>query len=163
MPRVVVPTESEEQALDQSHRRRKGVLFVVLGLVSLAAVAVGAFATFRARTPKRSADTVFVSAPAWPKGDPRQASPKPLPPLKEWLLQVGAFTNKKDAEALAARLTGLGYPVSVVAPVSAADSLNKVMVSGMVDRTTARRLADSLGRALGRPITIIEPTGIRAK
>jgi cell division protein FtsN len=163
VPRVVVPTESEEQVLGESQRRRKGALFVVLGLVLLGAAAFAAFWTYRARTPTPSADTVFVSAPAWPKGDPRQASPKPLPPLKEWLLQVGAFTNKKDAEALAARLTGVGFPVSVVAPVSAIDSLNKVMVSGMVDRTTARRLADSLGRALGRPITIIEPTGIRAK
>ncbi len=162
MPRVVVPAESEEQAQDQSQRRRKGAV-IILGLLFVVAAVGAALVAYRARAPKPSADTVFVSAPAWPKGDPRPGSPKPLPPLKEWLLQVAAFTNKKDAEALASRLTGVGFPVSVVAPVSATDSLNKVMVSGMVDKATARRLADSLGRALGRPITVIEPTGIRAK
>ena len=71
MPRVVVPTESEEQALGESQRRRKGVLVVVVALVCVAAAAAAAFWTYRARTPKPSADTVFVSAPAWPKGDPR--------------------------------------------------------------------------------------------
>lgn len=161
MPRVVVPNESEERALDLSHRRRKGILLVVL-LACLVAAAAVALTTYRARGPKVSADTVFVSAPAWPKPDGRQAAQKPVAPLKEWLVQVGAFTNKKDAEALATRLAGLGRPVSVVAPVSAADSLSKVIVSGMADRTTARRLADSLGKALGRPVAVIEPTGIRA-
>jgi hypothetical protein len=161
VPRVVVPTESEEQALGHSQRRRKSVV-VALGLVGLIAAAAVALLTVRARGPGASADTVFVSAPAWPKEDPRQAGSKPLPPLKEWLLQVGAFTNRKDAEALAARLTGIGMPVSVVVPVSAADSLTRVMVSGVADRTTARRLADSLGKALGRSVLVIEPTGIKA-
>jgi cell division septation protein DedD len=162
VPRVVVPNESEERALDQSHRRRKGVLLAVV-LVCVVGAAAVALTTYRARGPKVSADTVFVSAPAWPKPDARQAAPRPAAPLKEWLVQVGAFTNKKDAEALAARLEGVGRPVSVVAPISAADSLNKVMVGGMADGTTARRLADSLGRALGRSVSIIEPTGIRAR
>lgn len=135
----------------------------MLALVCVLAAAAFGLRTYRTRAPKVSADTVFVSAPAWPKPEPRPTAPREPSPAKEWRVLVGAFTHKKDAEALAARLEGLDWPVSVVVPVSATDSLNKVVVSGMSEKATARRLADSLGKALGRRVTIIEPTGTRAR
>jgi cell division protein FtsN len=162
VPRVVVPGESEERAADHAQRRQRGLLLALV-LVSVLAAAAFGLKTYRDRVWKRSADTVFVSAPAWPKADVRPVPPRPTSPINEWQVLVGSFANKKDADALAARLAGIGRPVSVIAPVSAGDSLNRVMVGGMADKATARRLADSLGKALARPITIIEPTGTRAK
>jgi cell division septation protein DedD len=134
-----------------------GVL--LLGVVVLAVVAGLAYA--RARTRNVSADTVFVSAPAWPAPSYRKAAPQAPQPAKEWLLQVGAYVDKQDAEALAARLRGLAWPVSIVVPVSATDSLNKVIVSGIGDKATARRVADSLGSALKVRVAILEPMGAR--
>ena len=106
---------------------------------------------------------MFVSAPAWPKTDARPLAPKPTLAVREYLLQLAAYTSKDEAEDLAARLSGLSWPVSVVVPVSATDSLNKVIVSGIADKATARRIADSLGAALRLRVTIIEPTGTRSK
>ena len=48
-------------------------------------------------------------------------------------------------------------------PVSATDSLYKVIVRGISDKAIARRVADSLGTALRLRVTIIEPTGTRSK
>ena len=62
--------------------------------------------------------------------------------------------TRRTAEALAARLTGLAWPVSIVVPVTATDSLNKVILSGFEDKAVARRVADSLGAALS-PVTIM--------
>ena len=162
MPRVVVPTESDERAADLSHRRRKTFLAIVVLLLALAAAAL-ALRAGRVRGRKASADTVVVSAPAWPKTEARPLAPKPTLASREYLLQVAAFTSKAAAEDLASRLAGLSWPVSVVVPVSATDSLNKVIVTGIADKATARRVADSLGTALGVRVTIIEPTGTRSK
>ena len=162
MPRVVVPSESEARAAGHSQRRRKVVAVVLLLAVVVAAAAVGA-KTWRARMQQVNSDTVFVSAPAWPKSEPRQATPRALPADKEFLVVVGAYSDRKEAAALAGRLTGLGRPVSIVVPVSATDSLNKVIVSGIDDRAVARRLADSLSTALRLRVRIIEPTGTRTQ
>jgi cell division septation protein DedD len=163
MPRVVVPTESEERAASHSHRRRK-VIAVVLALLCLAAAGALALKTWRDRARKaNAADTAFVSAPAWPKTEARPLAPKPTLASKEYLLQLAAYTSKLEAEELQARLAGLAWPVSIVVPVSATDSLNKVIVSGIADKATARRVADSLGAALHLRVTIIEPTGTRSK
>ena len=162
MPRVVVPTESEERAADYSQRRRRSAFGVLLLLAFLAAAGVGV-KVWRQRSQRLSGDTVFVSAPAWPKTEPRQAAPKAPHANQEFLIVVGAYTDKRAAEALADRLVDLKWPVSVVEPVSATDSLNKVIVSGIADRSVARRVADSLGSALGMRLTIIEPMGARGK
>jgi hypothetical protein len=162
MPRVVVPTESNERAADISHRRRK----VILGILAMViALASGAYALreWRIRGRKASADTVFVSAPAWPKADPRPLAPKPTLASREYLLQLNAYTRKEAADELASRLDGLEWPVSVVVPVSATDSLYKVIVRGISDKATARVVADSLGAALRLRVTIIEPSGTRSK
>ena len=66
MPRVVVPTESDERAADISHRRRKVILSILAIVIALASAAF-ALRAWRARGQRASADTVFVSAPAWPK------------------------------------------------------------------------------------------------
>ena len=162
MPRVVVPSESEKRAADQLERRRR-VRLAVLAAAGVAAAAALGVNTWREQSRKVSADTVFVSAPAWPKAEPRQASPRGPQPNKEYLLQLGAYASMKDAEALAARLTGLAWPVSIVVPVTATDSLNKVILSGFEDKAVARRVADSLGAALGVQVTIMEPMGTRTK
>lgn len=162
MPRVVVPTESEERASGSSTRRRKAVLSLLVVAGVLAAAGYG-LRTWQGRAPKASADTVFVSAPAWPKPEARPVPPRPTLATKEFILQVGAYADKQDAQAMADRLIGLTWPVSIVVPVSARDSLNKVIVSGISDPATARRVADSLAQALGRKVTIIEPAGTRAK
>lgn len=135
---------------------------LLLFAASAAAVAFG-LKTWRDRTGHVSADTVFVSAPAWPKAEPRAPAPQSPPASKEYLLEVGAFVDKRDAEALADRLTGLSWPVSIVVPVSATDSLNKVIVSGIASAATARRTADSLGSALRLKVTILEPMGARTR
>lgn len=162
MPRVVVPTESEERPSGSSTRRRKAVL-ALLVLAGVLAAAWFGLRTWRSRMPKASADTVFVSAPAWPKPEPRSGPPRPTLATRDYILQVGAYADKQDAQAMADRLLGLTWPVSIVVPVSAKDSLNKVIVSGISDPAIARRVADSLGQALGRKVTIIEPTGTRTK
>lgn len=156
MPRVVVPTESEERAVDYSHRKRR-ISAAIVGLLILVGAGVAGAAYLRTRVPRASADTVFVSAPAWPKPDVPAAPSQASVPTKEFLLQVGAFLNKKDADALAANMAGLRWPVSVVAPVRATDSLHKVIVSGITDRATAKRVADSIGTSLHRRVTILEP------
>ena len=162
MPRVVVPTESDERAADVSHRRRKVVLSILAVVIALGA-AVFALKAWRERGRKASSDTVFVSAPAWPKAEPRPLAPKPTLGSREYLLQLAVFTSKEEAEDLASRLGDLPWPVSVVVPVSATDSLNKVIVRGISDKATERRVADSLGAALRLRVTIIEPTGTRSK
>ena len=162
MPRVVVPTESDERAASISQRRRKIILAIVAVLIALGAAAF-AVKTWRERGRKASADTVFVSAPAWPKAEARPLAPKPTLAAREYMLQLAAYTSKDEADDLASRLAGLSWPVSVVVPVSATDSLNKVIVSGIADKATARRVADSLGTALRLRVTIIEPTGTRSK
>jgi cell division protein FtsN len=163
MPRVVVPTESDERAASQSHRRRKLVAAAV-ALLCLAAVAAFALKTWRDRARKaNAADTAFVSVPAWPRTEARPLAPKPTLAAREYLLQLGTYTSKRDAEELQGRLAGLAWPVSIVVPVSATDSLNKVIVSGIEDKATARHVADSLGAALHLRVTIIEPTGTRSK
>jgi cell division septation protein DedD len=162
VPRVVVPTESEERVADQSHQRKR-TLLTTFGLVVLLIGGAIALTVYRERSTKANADTTFVSAPAWPKAAPKIPSKGATQPTKEWLLQVGAYTNRKRADTLAARLEGLAWPVSVVVPVSATDSLNKVIVSGIMDRATAKRVADSLSGALGRPVQIIEPLTLQAK
>ena len=162
MPRVVVPTESDERAADISHRRRR-VFFSILAIVIALASAAYAVRAWRARGRKPSADTVFVSAPAWPKADTKPLAPKPTLASREYMLQLAAYASKEEADVLANRLDGLSWPVSVVVPVSATDSLYKVIVRGISDRTTARGVADSLGTALRLRVTIIEPTGTRSK
>lgn len=162
MPRVVVPTESDERAASLSHRRRRAVLGLLL-VVAIIAAAVLAFRTWRTRGLKASADTVFVSAPAWPKTDARPLAPKPTLAGREYLLQLAAYTSKVQAQELVNQLNGLSWPVSIVVPVSATDSLNKVIVSGITDKATAKRVADSLGAALRLRVTIIEPTGTRSQ
>jgi cell division septation protein DedD len=162
MPRVVVPSESDERAASISQHRRKVVL-AILAMVIAAGAAALALRAWRARGGRASADTVFVSAPAWPKTEARPLAPKPTLASREYMLQVAAYPSKKAAAELASRLAGLSWPVSVVVPVSAIDSLNKVIVSGISDKATARRVADSLGTALGMQVTIIEPTGTRSK
>lgn len=163
MPRVVVPTESDERAASHSQRRRKMVAAVVALLCFLAAAAF-VLRAWRERARKASAaDTAFVSAPAWPRIEARPLGPKPTLAGKEYLLQLGAYTSKLEAVEMQARLAGLPWPVSIVVPVSATDSLNKVILSGITDKATARRIADSLGAALRLRVTIIEPTGTRSK
>lgn len=163
MPRVVVPTESDERAASHSQRRRR-IIAIVLALLFLLAAAAFGFKAWRDRARRaNAADTSFVSAPAWPKGESRPLAPKPTLAGKEYLLQLAAYPRKADAEELAGKLAGLSWPVSIVVPVSATDSMNKVIVSGIVDRGTARRVADSLGSALNLKVTIIEPIGTRAK
>ena len=162
MPRVVVPTESDERAANVSNRRRRVILSILAVVIALAGAAF-ALKAWRERGRKASSDTVFVSAPAWPKAEPRPLAPKPTLASREYMLQLAAFTSKEEAEALASQLGGLSFPVSVVVPVSASDSLNKVIVRGISDKATARRVADSLGAALRLRVTIIEPTGTRSK
>ena len=162
MPRVVVPNESEERAAGSSNRRRRAVLAALVA-AAVASAAVLGMKALRDRARKASPDTVFVSTPAWPKADPKAAQPKPPLLSQEYLLQVGAYPDRKDAEALADRLEGLAWPVSIVVPVSATDSLHKVIVRGFADRTEMRRVADSLSVALQVQVTIIEPMGTRSK
>ena len=157
MPRVVVPTESEERSVDYSHRKRR-IAFAIVALLVLVGAGLAGAVYFRQRVPRASADTLFVSAPSWPKAEVPPAPTKASVPTKEFLLQVGAFLDKKDADALAARLTGMQWPVSVIAPLRATDSLHKVIVSGITDRATARRVADSIGTSLHRRVTILEPS-----
>jgi len=162
MPRVVVPTESDERAAGISHRRRKVILSILAIVIALASAAF-ALRAWRARGQRASADTVFVSAPAWPKTEARPLAPKPTLAGRDYLLQLAAYPSKEEAEDLATRLNGLSWPVSVVVPVSATDSLYKVIVRGISDKAVARRVADSLGTALRLRVTIIEPTGTRSK
>jgi cell division protein FtsN len=143
-------------------RWRKRVLVLAL-LAGLGAAAVFGLKTWRERGSRLRGDTAFVSVPAWPKPEARPAPPKPTLASKDYLLQVGSFASKDDAEEMAGRLTGLAWPVGVVVPVSANDTLRKVIVRGISDIATARRVADSLGEALQLKVTIIEPTGTRSK
>lgn len=162
MPRVVVPTDSEERPSGSAVRWRKRVL-VLSVLAILAAAAAFALKTWRERSSRLSGDTAFVSVPAWPKPEARPAPPKPTLASKDYLLQVGSYASKADAEEMAGKLIGLAWPVGVVVPVSANDTLRKVIVRGISDMATARRVADSLGAALRVKVTIIEPTGTRSK
>jgi cell division septation protein DedD len=162
MPRVVVPTESDERAADISHRRRKVILGIMAMVIALASAAY-ALRAWRIRGRKASADTVFVSAPAWPKTETKPLAPKPTLAGREYMLQLAAYTSKEEADDLSSRLDGLSWPVSVVVPVSATDSLYKVIVRGISDKATARHVADSLGTAMRLRVTIIEPTGTRSR
>jgi cell division protein FtsN len=161
MPRVVVPTESEERAATHTERRRRTRIVILSILTILAASAIGGLGYYRAHTRKVSADTVFVRAPAWPDQARRQAVARPIEPGKEYLLQVGAYTDKRLADTLAARLQSLPWTVAVVAPLRATDSTNKVIVSGITDRAVARRLADSLSNALKLRVIVLDPPGPR--
>lgn len=160
MPRVVVPTESEERAATQSGRRRRALVIALFLLAMLAAAAIAGLSYYRGLSRKPSADTVFVSAPAWP-GQARKQAAKPIESGKEYLLQVGAYTDKRLADTLAAKLEGLPWDVSVVAPLRATDSTNKVIVSGITDRAVAKRVADSLSIALKLRVLVLDPPGAR--
>ena len=94
MPRVVVPTESDERAADISHRRRR-VIFSILAMAIVLASAAFALRAWRARGRQASADTVFVSAPAWPKAEAKPLAPKPTLANREYMLQLAAYPSKE--------------------------------------------------------------------
>jgi cell division septation protein DedD len=59
-------------------------------------------------------------------------------------IQVSAFRERREADALATRLAGKGYAAYVVAPSAGAPPLYRVRVGKFKDRTEANRAAQRL-------------------
>ncbi len=73
---------------------------------------------------------------------------------REYVLQVGAFSVRGNADGLARALEGRG--VEGVFIESGADGLSRVLVGAFADRDAAEAVGDSLGAGFGLGFTVLE-------
>ena len=158
------PRNRKSGAADQSHRRRKVRADAVLAVVFVARRSGrGAQGVSRARA-EAERDTVFVSAPAWPKADPRPRRPSRCRRSRSACFSWGRLPTRRMRRHSRARLAGRGLP----GECRRAGQRHRLAQQGDRERAWSIRRRPGgwptrSARALGRPITIIEPTGIRAK
>jgi DedD protein len=87
------------------------------------------------------------------------AAPAPAATLSggAWVVQLGSFASRANAEHLAQQVRSQGFQVSV-SQGSSGRRLYRVRVSGARDRTAAAQLAQKL-RALGHSGTVVPKSG----
>jgi cell division septation protein DedD len=98
--------------------------------------------------PSAPAPTSVAPAPA-------PAAPAPAAPLSggAWVVQLGSFASRTNAEHLAQRVRSQGFQASV-SQGSSGRRLYRVRVAGAHDRAAAAQLAQKL-RALGHSGTVV--------
>ena len=87
---------------------------------------------------------------------PSPASPAAAPPAATFSVQVGAFADAGNAEALRAALESRG--VEAVRITRGDDALSRVLVGRGLDRARAESLGDSLGAELGVGFSLVPET-----
>jgi DedD protein len=110
------------------------------------AAAVPAPAVAEAQAPpavKNPAPAALVSRPQ------PQAAPEP-PPVTGWMVQLGSFSGRINAERLVRELKAQGFAASVTESVSGGHKLYRVRVGPVADRATVQAVAAKL-RAAGHP------------
>lgn len=96
------------------------------------------------------ADTSPDAASAVPAAGDRRPGLDPATGLPEaWSVQLGAFSNPANVEALVERLQSAGHPAYTRAIDSSSDSLTGVFVGPLVDRDTAVDLQSDLQSSFG--------------
>ncbi len=109
------------------------------------------------------ASAVAMSAPLPAASPPASAAP-PMPRASgRWTVQLGAFAQEMNAEALAARAAALltfldvsDWPVAERTPrVERDQGIYRVLVGALSDRAAAQALAGELERALARPTVVL--------
>lgn len=98
------------------------------------------------------AETVAAAAPDPVPPEPRQPDPEPEPPRQEpaqsstgmWAVQLGSFSNKENAERLAAELRGKGYAAFLSQLQNNGQQLHRVRIGPQKDRESAESTASRL-------------------
>jgi hypothetical protein len=117
-----------------------------------AARQIAARADTARRTPARAAQPTAPAASRAATPPPAPAAPSTPPPPSLWV-QVSVSRNETWARALAAELSEAGHPAVVVPPRGEGDGW-RVMTGPF----RSRDVADSAGRALGRPYWVVDRT-----
>jgi cell division septation protein DedD len=106
---------------------------------------------------------VAKSAPVLAGPPPAVSEALILPTTGRWTVQLGAFAQEGNAEALAARTAALltfldvsDWPVAERTPrIEREQGIYRVLVGALTDRATALALAGELERALARPTVVL--------
>ena len=112
-----------------------------------------------ARSASTTPATPAASIPAPATAAPHAAAPPPpaaspaAPGAGAYVVQLGSFASRSNAERLAAQVHGLGYPVSV-SRGSTGRRLYRVQVGPARDHTSAEQMAAKL-RAQGHAGTVV--------
>ena len=77
-----------------------------------------------------------------------------LPPIKQWRVQVGAYTSKAGAQEAAAKIKKAGYKAIVYS--NPASKHTKVWVLGGTDKKSAERIATSM-KSMGYKSSFVFP------
>lgn len=90
------------------------------------------------------------AVPESPAATTAPAAPATAPPAAAGVeVQVFASADRNAAEALAAKLRGLGYRTRLLPADPRGESLHRVRVVGFADEAAARRAAEQLERQQG--------------
>jgi rare lipoprotein A len=109
------------------------------------------------------ASAVAMSAPLPAASPPASVAPQTPRASGRWTVQLGAFAQEMNAEALAARAAALltfldvsDWPVAERTPrVERDQGIYRVLVGALSDRAAAQALAGELERALARPTVVL--------
>jgi len=108
---------------------------------SPSAAATAAPATPAPATPARATSAPQTSAPT-PSAAPARANAEPAGP--GFSIQLAALGKRDEADGIARRLTGKGYPAYVISPDSGAPPVFRVRVGKFKDRKEAESIAARL-------------------
>ena len=88
--------------------------------------------------------------PPKPVSEPAADTPKDAPPASStgmWAVQLGSFSNKDNAERLAADLRKQGYAAFLSQLDTASGTLHRVRIGPLKDRDSAEQMAARLQKA----------------
>lgn len=89
---------------------------------------------------------VIAEAPV-PEPAPAPQSANPQSSTGMWAVQLGSFSNKENAERLAADLRGQGFAAFLSEVYDSGTALQRVRIGPQKDRTSAESIASQLARA----------------
>jgi DedD protein len=90
-----------------------------------------------------------AGAPARGTTPPSATPAAPPPKTGGWMVQVGAFRSRENAESLVAQLKKKGYPATIVRSSAAPTAPHHVRVGPYADRPEAERAAAVLAKEQG--------------
>lgn len=107
--------------------------------------------------PQQAPALADAASPAPPVSDAAAAASRPQPaaappatPGSDWMIQLGSFASRANAERLVRELKARGYAAFLTESANGARKLYRVRVGPASDRATAQALAAKL-RAAGHP------------
>lgn len=97
--------------------------------------------------PKPAAKVSTDPPPTRPPSKPKPVAAKPAPvPDSGWVVQLGSFSNKQNAQRLADEVSGRGFPAFLMALDRSGKKLYRVRVGPRETRAQATELAGRLAK-----------------